>query len=414
MGFFSFNFNLGRRDGPDPSPKDPAPQTKPHGLSTSLTPDPSLGSELRNVVVADPRVFSVAGLDQRAHEASCALTERYRERIAADPAIHEGFDKLAAHHRAVILESTQIAKTLLPNLSSRYCGEYYSVPHFDRALATVNAIEAYLRPAHVRATLIGATEQPSATLQGIAVEISRAAGDFIDQIRGDVSMIRAVSLREYPRGVTMDTVCYDPKNGESYMKDATGALIFKNRDILEVEVRPVGEFPNRFETLPVGVTADGRHVIQQSGMQGCVAAATNMVLMDFGRAPDLDRQYESHFDNDNVILKTLKKVGLHGEIVEFPRSFGSGGRELSSLEQLRVIEARVALLERLTAAGKGVLLGDSSEIGAHQIVLDRFSYEQGHATIRDPLHGWSIVVRAKSLLPRLGSTAIVVTDPHQG
>jgi len=198
------------------------------------------------------------------------------------------------------------------------------------------------------------------------------------------------------------------------MKDATGALIFKNRDILEVEVRPVGEFPHRFETLPVGFTADGRQVIQQSAMQGCVAAATNMVLMDFGRAPDLDRQYESHFDNDNVILKTLKKVGLHGEIVEFPRSFGSGGRELSSLEQLRVIEARVALLERLTAAGKGVLLGDSSEIGAHQIVLDRFSYEQGHATIRDPLHGWSIVVRAKSLLPRLGSTAIVVTDPHRG
>lgn len=412
MGFFSFN--LGRRDGPEPSPQDPTPKATPQEISAKLTPDPSLGSELRNVSVTDPRVFSVSGLDERAHEACRELTERFRDKISLDPTLHEGFDKLAAHHRAVVIESTQITKTLLPELSSRHFGEYYSIPHFDRALSTANAIEAYLRPAHVRATLIGATEQPSAPLQGLAVEVSRAAGDFIDQIRADVSTIRAVSLREYPRGGTLDTVCFDGSTSHSYAKDPTGFLVFQNRDVVSVELRPVGEFPHRFEKLPVGVTSDGRHVIQQSGMQGCVGAATNMVMMDFGRAPDLYRQYESHFDNDNDILKTLTRAGLHGEIVEFPRRFGPGGRELNPVEQLRVIEARVELLERLTASGKGILLGANSEVGGHQIVLDRFSYRDDRATVRDPLHGWSIVVHAKSILSRLGSTAIVVTDPHQG
>ena len=383
---------------------------------SSLSRSPVGGLEVRGLDISEPALFSPSHLNDRAHGRSRALREHCAECLASDPTLTEGFDKLAAHHLKIVLEGTNLLKVLLPDKYSPHSGEYYSTTRLDLVRAHIEELEPSFRTLHVHAALIAETEQPNPALQQIALEVGRDAVEFLERCRTDVKTLRAVSLREYPVGSYIDTMVGDLQTGEvTHVNDPSGYLIFQNRDVVRVNLRAVGEYQQHFHDLPFGKTDDGRHVIKQSGMLGCVGAATNMILMDYGCAPDLRRQYESHFDDDEAILRTLAAAGLRGEVVKVPRPVYNGDRSTGSERTLESIEGEVKFLERITAHGRGALLSINSEIGSHEIVIDRFSLADNRVTVRDPLHGWSIDVRPRAILSRLGfGAAVIVTDPRRG
>jgi hypothetical protein len=363
------------------------------------------------VDVDDRRIFAAGALDSRAHEHLLQLREQVAARITSDMEPSSALEKLFAQHRTIVAEATSVVKALLPDRYARHCGEYYSTTHFDVVREHLGAVDKYFRTLEVHTELLARTEQPSSMLQGIAVDVARDAAGYIDRCRSDAATVRAVALREYPRGSYVDTVCLETGKGSTYLKDSSGYLIFQNREILRVNLRPVEEFPQLYKDLPVGITDDGHHVIQQSGMQGCVGAATNMILMDFNRPPDLNHQYTSHFDNDETIVSVVQRAGLRAQVVALPTLYTAGAAARDQAGRLEVSALQARSLEELTSHGKGVLLSLSSEIGGHQVVLDRFSTVTGRATVRDPLHGWSIDVEHTAVLQRIGGSAVRVTDP---
>jgi len=365
------------------------------------------------VVVPDPSIFSVSGLDARSNEAIERLLGCLRGReLSAEHGA--AADKLTAQAVGSILESTQALKTLLPKHYSRWAGEYYAETQFERVREAAPQLDQYLLSLQRTVGARAEGEQPSGELQAIAADLGRLTLGFINESRDIGRTIRAVSVRDYPRGSPLDTIVIMPGEQVRHLKDSSGFLVFQNREVVRVNLRAEGEFPRAVGELPVGVTDDGRHVIQQTGMQGCVGAATNMILMDFGRKPDMARQYSSHFDNDGEILRTLNNAGLHGEVITLPRMRRAPAGEAATEDDHAALLAQVETLERVTRAGQGgVLLSLSSEVGGHEVVLDAFSFAENRATIRDPLHGWSIDVPPAAVLRRLGGALVVVTDPRR-
>lgn len=414
MSFLPFNFGFGRRRGADPQPAaekvDPAASEQ-----LRLKPEPALGTEIRGLDIGDPAIFSAAGLNNRALAAAQSLQERLKNRTEALPEEQRGqAGRLMAHHMLIAGEGTALVKQILPDASNRFAGEYYRVSRFDEVQKSLPLIEKKLLELEAHGSTLARGEQATPEMQSLAVEVGRATADFIAGLRRDAAVIQAVSIREYPRGALCDTVMTDASGKFSFEKSASGYLVFQNRDILRVNLRAKGEFPASFEGLPVGVADSGRHVIQQSGMQGCVGASTNMVLMDFGRKPDLEWQRSSHFDNESHILAALQRAGLQAELISIPRRHTPPRGIEDRIKVLSSLDAQAESLERAAGSGNPVLLALSCEVGGHQVVLDAFSRERNRATIRDPLHGWSIDVSCAAVLARFGSsTAIVVSDPRR-
>ena len=212
----------------------------------------------------------------------------------------------------------------------------------------------------------------------------------------DFRHIATVSIRDYPQGSLCDTMMFRPDmEGRSpYKNDATGTLFFQNDEIYSVDTRYVGAVMHKVSDrdghgeVPYAVDSDGRAVIQQYGMRGCGAAALAMMQIDNGVSPSLRNLLDTNLSHLDSLTETLRRNGL------------SAVYEMIPLYQLHDKHEWWNRVENIIEEHGSAMCSISGEIGGHLIVVDKFSLDDDYAKVRDPYHGWSIELSAKSLVER--------------
>ncbi len=165
------------------------------------------------------------------------------------------------------------------------------------------------------------------------------------------------------------------------VKASPDLVFFCDEDILRVELHPdnfqcTAQTDQR--TVRYGRTADGRYVGQQMSWGGCAGACLFMTLAD--------RQQQ-----------ILPRWMLHTTGMFLDRLAGTlRGYGLSTAMRHPLPPPEFAQQYLANALLYGPLI---LHLSGHFIILDRFSWEHSEPTahIRDPYHGWAIVIRRGAL-----------------
>lgn len=174
--------------------------------------------------------------------------------------------------------------------------------------------------------------------------------------------------------------------------------IFENYDIVCI-------FPS-LETTDVGLNHDlrqritfaiqahktrlGYWVIQQQNQRGCTGGCTNMLRKDHGKKVDLQSLFEWNCRKPKLIIRNLEEVGLTVVVTEI------GKRDLNGLEQ------------RVHQRGSAMVELNGSEFGSHSIIVDEIAEQ--NALIREPYHGWQLLVEKNALQWHLSGGEIFQID----
>jgi len=121
-----------------------------------------------------------------------------------------------------------------------------------------------------------------------------------------------------------------------------------------------------------GLTLDGRYIIQQNGIRGCVPAAAIMIISDrLGRF--IEPEHANLADDDCI-------------------------KRIIAEHNLSVRQSTVGAFDELQSALQqhGPACISVVTVGGHEIVIDGVT-EKG-VQIRDPYHGWAVVVTKDAFL----------------
>lgn len=137
-------------------------------------------------------------------------------------------------------------------------------------------------------------------------------------------------------------------------------------------------------------TVGGKHVMLQHGMRGCGLACVAMLLSDAK-----GRVVEPEYANLSTTKNLVESLRLGGVDVC-----------VTVIHGLEELEARLAR--------RGSAIVSVTTIGAHYVVVD--SVTEDGCQIRDPFHGWAVLLQRGSLetsLSRRGTDVIQITHVEE-
>ncbi len=164
--------------------------------------------------------------------------------------------------------------------------------------------------------------------------------------------------------------------GEAPLKSVHGeGTLFKDEEILE-RLEIIQETPIALKINAL-YTKHGKAIIQQQAVRGCTAAVSAMLIVDHGKKINPLELRSRNVASHEVIKTDLLKAGLvHTE---------SSPKTLAEL--------RECLLQKGSA-----IVSLSGAVGCHVVVVDHVSRDLKKVRLRDPYHGWEIMVTAEAFL----------------
>jgi hypothetical protein len=380
MGFL--DFILGKRQLDPDRGNQPAPGTD-NTLNTARTPQSDNSTDIKNFPVKNSELLTNLRFVDRSFNTLEEINAKLESAKKAFPLDAEKFETIKNQSHNLIINLNSYVEELLPNLRTGY-----SISAYETAQESLVKEPEVFKAARDKQLSIDNIEvSPDAA--AAKREVSLLINDYIDVTAKVMESLPVVSFRSYPVGSLNDSVVMK-KGTTNFAHDGTGLHFIQSREIKEVELRTTDQYQNkktdRAMTLNYGVTNDGRHVIQQIGMRSCTASVTNMILLDKGKNPAIQMEYDRNLGTLEQIASDLKIRGVPATVYR--------------MTDAAPIRAREALLESAIKESGSIILSVGGEIGGHVIILDGFNTETNTATIRDPYHGWSIKTTARAIANR--------------
>ncbi|AOB32124.1 hypothetical protein AKI39_17490 [Bordetella sp. H567] len=177
------------------------------------------------------------------------------------------------------------------------------------------------------------------------------------------SPVEGTLKRSYP-----GSSLFDPAGAVMDPRKVQKEDFLHDREILRVipgtQTRQVGGLDIRY-------TEDGKSIIQQQTLWGSSAAVSAMLIADRGGEINVEQLLSRGDANDKQVLMDIKAAGMHPVTVQ--------------IDSLRM------LADRLAAAGPAIVSLDD-EIKGHYIIVDTVDLERHVAQLRDPFHGWAVII----------------------
>ncbi|MFH1654775.1 MAG: hypothetical protein ABIE74_12095 [Pseudomonadota bacterium] len=201
--------------------------------------------------------------------------------------------------------------------------------------------------------------------------------------------------RSFPKGSSVANTIYFGDDGKPSFNNSEKVPFIGNSEITYMNCHPDDHVIQAKYHYPLryGKTEDGRHVMQQLGTRGCVAASYAMLALDQGVEVNWQFVMNADLARMDGTITLFEQGGLFAFSERLPHKVYSD-------------EARAKKIKGLTDDFGPALIGIGGEIGSHCVVLDSISLSAERAIIRDPYHGWSIEITLKALLDR-GPSQIV-------
>ena len=185
--------------------------------------------------------------------------------------------------------------------------------------------------------------------------------------------------RQYPPISASDTVRYVKGKPQSVHGQIT---VFNDDEI--IEVCPISE-SKTINDVKITFTQEGhKAVIQQQATRGCTAAAATMLMVDHGKDPDSQYLSLTNLGDESSMAQAIQKAGLMPRVQKVQNNLRS-------------------LRDAITKHGPAVV--GIQEGGSHVVVVDEISENLDKVRLRDPYHGWAIVVSGEAFTKRLGPFA---------
>jgi hypothetical protein len=384
-----FGFTSPRIEGRDPIKGQPDINlSKSQGLDRSSNPDSQI---IKNYEITLGALLSRTRFVDKAMNLDreiSAITKEFSEKF---PEHRDAFNKAKDSAQKLVVESS---KNLVEQLPSRENG--YSIKALQKAK------ELFSKESEFSRDMANRLDTLKSELAELPVDFSTriySAVEHHTKLAEQLVIDNAkVSFRNYPLGSLADTIIIDPKNNSAkYANDGTGLLFIRPDEITKIEasinLSHSKTVADQYGYLKYDVTEDGRHLIHQTGMRGCVASVVNMILMDNKLKPDVRAEKETNLSNLEAATRSLRRAGLNqAEVQRMPEINGWRDR-LDKLAQ--------------EADQRGpLILSVGGEIGGHVIILDYINLDTGIAKIRDPYHGWAVETEAKGIAKRFDGAYI--------
>lgn len=148
----------------------------------------------------------------------------------------------------------------------------------------------------------------------------------------------------------------------------------------------VNEFVRIEEKLIDGVpfqvhyTKNNKAIIMQESLTGCSAGASSMLIVDNGKLPKANDLLHRKSASTKQIAQDIQNAGLEPLLVPV----ASYGR---SLEKLR---------EQILKHGPADVRVRKPNTTGHALLVDEISADLKKVRIRDPWHGWEIIIKAEA------------------
>ena len=191
--------------------------------------------------------------------------------------------------------------------------------------------------------------------------------------------------RYYPVSNLFDTLGnrkYILKNLRPFIKD---------EEIIIVVFSPDQYLKSSNDINPFGVK-DGYHVYKQRGNRACTSAVSAMLILDRGKKVNWDEIAETNLGTEDSMRREIEAAGLIPITTVLTDSTllkKEGGQKLFES------------MEKLIKDNGSIITFVGGEIGNHVIIVDAVSWKNRAAKIRDPYHGWQIIIKMSALLERL-------------
>ena len=232
---------------------------------------------------------------------------------------------------------------------------------------------------------------PSSDLAKRDIRVVEDVHEELENVQGDPSpapLPQSASKkplkRRHPPISLADTVIGDGAGG--WISVHGQMTVFQDDDILRV--CPLTE-EQTVDGVPISyLQTNGKVVIQQQSIRGCTAAAATMLLVDHHKRPDAPYLRQTNLGTKEMMYIVIERAGCRPKMSVVPRTL-SGLREAVLQSGSAIVEVNVE--------------------GGHVVVVDDINEDLTQVTIRDPYHGWAIVVKGEAFQKTLeGGTARII------
>lgn len=141
------------------------------------------------------------------------------------------------------------------------------------------------------------------------------------------------------------------------------------------------QFVEQHNGIEVARMEDGKVVIQQYGLSGSAAAVAAMLVADHGRPFDAHAVRAGDAASNNDIRRDIERANLEAIT-----------KGVDSIE---------TLAEQIAKDGPAKVSVADKELGWHQVIIDDVDMTRSRARLRDPFHGWGVIIPLQALTCRL-------------
>jgi hypothetical protein len=213
----------------------------------------------------------------------------------------------------------------------------------------------------------------------------------INPIQKEERLLWHFMQRKYPSPTNWDTFY-----GEDQVEDSEGYAVTNSlhaphsmiflEDCFVSQIYPCTSI--RFiQDYPLGIYEDGRVMIQQIAVRGCVAAVAAMLIEEHHKNCDFKSLRQTNISNDLKLISWLEKAELQAK-------------------QHTITGGLVQLIQFVQSYGSLACTIEDKEIKAHSIILDEINEQ--FAIIRDPAHGWRIQIPCNKFMEIAGQKLEIV------
>ena len=179
---------------------------------------------------------------------------------------------------------------------------------------------------------------------------------------------------------------YQQKKAQVEQRPLPALYKKKADDFSDDTILQVNEFVKIEEQLIDGIpfqlhyTKNNKAIIMQEVLTGCTAGASSMLIVDNGKLPKAADLLNRKAANFKKIALDIQAAGLETLLTPV----ASLGR---SLEKLR---------EQILKHGPAYVRVKKPNTSGHAILVDEISQDLKKVRIRDPWHGWEIIIKAEA------------------
>lgn len=225
------------------------------------------------------------------------------------------------------------------------------------------------------------TDMRRANTSRAYVDGNRMQGAITTPIDAPTRQFDGSLERSYPR-----PSLFDPAQGVMDLHKVEKEDFLHDREILQV--LPIAS-TRQAGGIDIGYTADGKSIIQQQTVWGSSAAASAMLIADQGGEIDVEQLSERGYADDKQVQSDIAAAGMR------PVTWQAGSVGM--------------LADRLAAKGPAIISLDD-EIRGHHVIVDTIDLTRHVARLRDPHHGWAVVVPLVSFTSRWRDPNPVITQ----